>query len=78
LKGLYTPQKFTERYKADIMTCASLLKMPSLSTWHLRKLAVAKRLAMIHAYIEADCQEEVTYDSELLAAVKNQLDGKVD
>jgi hypothetical protein len=33
---------------------------------------------MIHAYIAANGQEEVTYESELLAAAKKRLNGEVD
>jgi hypothetical protein len=77
-KDLIHHKQFTEMYKADILTCASLLKMPSLSTCYLRKMVVAERLAMIHAYIATDCQEEVTYDSELLADVKKRMNGEVD
>jgi hypothetical protein len=71
-------KQFIEMYKADMLICASLLNMPNLRTWHLRKLAVAERMAMIHAYTGADCQKEVTYDSEFLASVKKQLNVEFD
>jgi hypothetical protein len=55
-----------------------MFRMPHLSAWHLHKLAVTERFALIHVYVVTEGQEEVTHDSELLAIVKKQLDGEVD
>jgi hypothetical protein len=78
---------YTENYKKDIEMCMSVLRIPNVSTWKLRKQALISRLYLLKKYgaAAAAAAEEtepslsvLPPDKDLLLIVQKHMNGELD